>query len=226
MPSYKRRQRGKKLESPVSGWSPRYSGLWLIAHRLNELLDAKGSTVPAYEEEAWSQAERVVQTLAPRSEERKGRTILTSGLSQPSLSRAVAEFKRLAEREPVFLDVFPRPPARSKRNRLPPGTYSIDPLFGEKRLEIGVRVRSKGPFANAAWFLWQFYFRERGWQRLKRCSQCKRWFVDETRNHKKERCSDRCTWRWWNWARRQKKHGKGRKTATRSVSIPSPAAPP
>jgi len=54
------------------------------------------------------------------------------------------------------------------------------------------------------WLLWEFYFRKIGLERLKRCPQCKRWFVDRTRNKQKEHCSLHCTWQWWSWIKRKK----------------------
>lgn len=59
------------------------------------------------------------------------------------------------------------------------------------------------PRAFAAWYLWRYFFDRDGWQRLKQCPTCRRWFVDETRNRKKQRCSDSCTARWWNRRRRR-----------------------
>ncbi len=38
---------------------------------------------------------------------------------------------------------------------------------------------------------------------LKQCGQCGYWFVDLTRNHRKERCSGTCTNRWWTRKRRR-----------------------
>lgn len=55
----------------------------------------------------------------------------------------------------------------------------------------------------ALWYLWRFFFRDRGWERLKRCPKCLRWFVDNTRNKKKLRCSSHCTWQWWSRDRRK-----------------------
>jgi len=56
---------------------------------------------------------------------------------------------------------------------------------------------------EVVWLLWEIYFRNIGLDRFKRCPQCKRWFVDRTRNRQKERCSKHCTWQWWSWGRRK-----------------------
>lgn len=39
--------------------------------------------------------------------------------------------------------------------------------------------------------------------RFKRCPQCKRWFVDESKNRTGVRCSAACTNKWWTRARRR-----------------------
>lgn len=43
-----------------------------------------------------------------------------------------------------------------------------------------------------------------GRRRFKRCSMCEKWFVDRSPNHKKARCTEQCTWRWWSRSRRMK----------------------
>lgn len=56
--------------------------------------------------------------------------------------------------------------------------------------------------------LWEIYFQKIGLDRLKCCPQCQKWFVDRTRNNKKERCSMRCTWKWWSWRKRKEEGHK------------------
>jgi hypothetical protein len=56
--------------------------------------------------------------------------------------------------------------------------------------------------------LWLSYFQREGWKRLKRCPQCKKWFVDETKNRMKVHCSEQCKWQWWN---REKRSEAGHK---------------
>ncbi len=51
--------------------------------------------------------------------------------------------------------------------------------------------------------------------RVKRCAQCHRWFVDATKNHLAARCSPRCTWQWWSRSRRRERgHSQYRRRAT------------
>jgi hypothetical protein len=47
------------------------------------------------------------------------------------------------------------------------------------------------------------YFGHASPERLKCCAQCGRWFVDQTRNNIRLRCSRACTWRWWSRERRR-----------------------
>lgn len=52
--------------------------------------------------------------------------------------------------------------------------------------------------------------------RIKRCQHCNRWFADITRNRSKLRCSQKCTSRTWNRAkRREASHKQYRKKAHR-----------
>jgi len=62
----------------------------------------------------------------------------------------------------------------------------------------------------AIYLLWVYFFRDRGWERLKRCPQCGKWFVDASSNKNKSRCSMECTWKWWDRPKR-KEAGHGRK---------------
>jgi hypothetical protein len=46
--------------------------------------------------------------------------------------------------------------------------------------------------------------------RLKRCPQCMKWFVDESRNRSMSRCSQECTNKYWNRARRRDANHRNR----------------
>jgi hypothetical protein len=64
-------------------------------------------------------------------------------------------------------------------------------------------VTTRDTVGTALWHLWLFYFRDHGWDRLRRCSVCRNWFVDQSKNRCMLRCSLTCTWRWWNRVRRE-----------------------
>jgi hypothetical protein len=88
----------------------------------------------------------------------------------------------------------------------------------KRRIELYPTVDGS-PAGMALWVLWQEYFKKEGWKRLKKCPQCKLWFVDRTRNKKKERCSSDCTWKWWSWGRRKAEGHKLPKTKIRKSQI-------
>lgn|SRR5262245_7651953 len=59
----------------------------------------------------------------------------------------------------------------------------------------------RGPLDDAVTAAWTVL--RSGWlSRIRRCARCGRWFIDQTRNHSKQRCSTTCTYRWWNRGRR------------------------
>ncbi len=192
------RERQVNLGTRESYWS---LGLDEIARSLNQL---PGLSWPAAE--AWRAAEGIVSWVVPDAGAPKGRTFLTG--ARPSswptpakplrLEFAARAFNRMTKKIPARLIIRG---IRTKRGRL----------------DLRSTVESPGEGGWAAWLLWRSFFQDEGWLRLKRCAQCRRWFVDTTRNHKKERCSKRCTWGWWNWKRRKEAHGcKGRKVAPRA----------
>lgn len=69
----------------------------------------------------------------------------------------------------------------------------------------------RDPRGEAVWRLW-LVVRGRALNRLRRCPQCAKWFVDETKNLKQARCSAACTWAWWSRTRRRAaRHGTARR---------------
>lgn len=52
--------------------------------------------------------------------------------------------------------------------------------------------------------LWDFYFTNECWRRLKKCRKCRAWFVDHSRNHGKRFCKRECADLWWTRAQREK----------------------
>jgi predicted RNA-binding Zn ribbon-like protein len=74
------------------------------------------------------------------------------------------------------------------------------------------------PLDIALNIVWDYYFRNQGWTRLKRCPVCQTWFVDTTRNKSMLRCSRECTLRWWDYNQRKKAgHVKSNKGGSRHV---------
>jgi len=186
-------QRGKtksnfKKWTRIFGIGGKYGELFLIAQNLNLLLKGEDSPV-------WRQIETVVEAMTdqPPHPETVGTTLLTGGppfhwypgrnLRLPKF--AIGVFNRLARKNPVALRI------REGKDRM-----------GYPRLEAVQAPSSE--MEHALWLLWRFYFQDEGYKRLKRCHNCFRWFVDDTRNRSKRRCSSNCTWQYWNRDRRRK----------------------
>ena len=75
---------------------------------------------------------------------------------------------------------------------------------GKRNVWYGMRaVNPQDGRGNLVQFLWAHLFINTERDRLKKCPQCLTWFVDRTRNTKKERCSAACTDQWWNRSRRR-----------------------
>ena len=85
-------------------------------------------------------------------------------------------------------------------------------LGGEKKagkIELFPDYKGLNTIQAGLLLLWEYYFKDGGWQRLNRCPECEKWYVDDTRNKSKERCSAHCTNLWWTRARRKEAgHGK------------------
>jgi hypothetical protein len=66
------------------------------------------------------------------------------------------------------------------------------------------------------------YFGHASPERLKGCPLCGRWFVDQTRNNVRLRCSLACTWRWWNRDRRRRAGHAASRRLTRNQRTSRP----
>ena len=174
---FTKRKGGKRLPNLVRRTFPSDDpvfGLQFIADRLNNLAYLNGDSL-----RAWQDAETIVLCSVTKPD--RG-TIITGINRFPSL--AVRRFNRFAEQATVRL-------------------YVRQEMTKRRRLLTTAHINSSDAISSATWYLWRFFFQKSGWERLKHCPQCRKWFVDETRNKKKERCSDRCTARWWNRDRRK-----------------------
>jgi len=67
-----------------------------------------------------------------------------------------------------------------------------------------IRLRAADQHGLAAQELDRF-FRNPSRDRLRRCQQCARWFIDMTRNKSARRCQRGCTVAWWNSQRTTKR---------------------
>jgi len=88
------------------------------------------------------------------------------------------------------------------------GAYDEDMHGGRIHRDVaGLAFTS--PAGYACYLLWKIR-EEEALDRVKRCPQCQRWFVDETRNKSAARCSAGCTARWWDRSRRRAARAKSR----------------
>ena len=86
----------------------------------------------------------------------------------------------------------------------------VIPHMEEKDLEEGeifAGFRTETTTGSILSLIWRIFING-DWKRFKQCPQCKKWFVDKTRNKKKDRCSAHCTWQWWSRERRKEEGHK------------------
>lgn len=161
-----------------------FGGLQIIADRLGDLPDLRclvaGRDCNPVDKEACT-AWALVETI----------------VTAPSLARAAALFTEAAARHPVNM-VVEYPVMGIKKGKVP-----TDDRFIETTAPPHTLVSSRDAVGATLWHLWLFYFQDFGWLRLKRCQFCQIWFVDTSKNRSTARCSDPCTWKWWDRNRRK-----------------------
>ncbi len=182
-------------------------GLDGIVWHLNRIHEFDGEMA-----EAWKRAEQIVtyaieaepvrirlfdfSSLRPKSRTDYLVEAIQAQRRKPSLRKAAKAFNAWAQDIPARLEIMSVP---TKSGLLP-------------------EVHTDDDNGFAAWMLWRCFFVEQWW-RLKRCPQCRKWFVDKTRNGVMVRCSRSCTDKWWTLARRREAHhhvpGSARKTKRR-----------
>jgi len=206
-------QKGSLAMDMKRGRLSQIEGLGFIAERLNEVLSEKlpegrelGRQLVRLSREksgrdytwkddplsCWRMMEGIIEAMTDQPSREKPlpspRKLLTQK-SWDSYNRvllptfSISAFNDFAEENPVPLKVVRR---ESRRET-----------------EIHAGHHPTNEIQEALWFVWRFFFHDRGWERLKRCPQCMRWFVDDTRNKQKLRCSSQCTWQWWSRDKRK-----------------------
>lgn len=183
----------RRMLRSVRGRSPSRA-LEDLAWFLNKLPEMSGGMA-----EAWKEAERVVQFVVPDPNRTRAiRRLLGTPPDlmpprMPSLEDAAWAFNRMTKRLPSRLTIRADRQARG-------------------RVVFRPDVTGPGEAHLAAWMLWRFFFPDEGWRRLKRCPQCRKWFVDTTKNRTKTFFPDSCKDRWWN---RERRRGAGHRTNQR-----------
>ena len=160
-----------------------------LAHGLNVL--RKGQTHDRESKRVWENVERIVLGVVEDKLPRKRRTILSDlmvGVGAPSLENAQRSFHWLSKQYPVELTI--------DLKRTQKGVLAVP----------GVRAHESHSGLGVAFLhiLWEDFFGNRGYERLKTCQRCGDWFVDLGRNKKGVYCSTRCSSRWWNRNERRK----------------------
>ncbi len=82
----------------------------------------------------------------------------------------------------------------------------------EGEIAISATTESTSPVGGTVWLLWEHYFRNQGWRRIKRCrlSSCSKWFVDRTRNRIGQDCCTHHTNLFHSWKyRKERKKDQG-----------------
>ena len=144
--------------------------------------------------EAWVRVEEIVIGVVRETIPRKGRTILRemlTGVHDLSLENAQRNFHWLAKQYPAQLSI--------KLIRTPKGHKGHDvptPLL------VAHEPASSGDFLHLR-ILWECFFGNQGYERLKPCQRCGDWFVDCGRNKRAVYCSEVCGNRWWSRSQRR-----------------------
>jgi hypothetical protein len=140
-----------------------------------ELRRRMGALPPGWAEyEAWEVAEKIMEECQGVPAE------------DPLPSGVVRRFNALTREVPVNLYIGER--GRQDRRETYPW---IEPTMDREPRGFVLQI------------LWGVLTQSRARDRLKQCPRCQRWFVDRTKNKGKARCSESCTWRYWNRTRRK-----------------------
>jgi hypothetical protein len=184
---------------------------WYQLHALAKLLNGDTST-------EWGPMAEQLRPLA--------RQVVTACVGRPPTApiprAAAAPFNRLAAATPFTFALAPQG-----------GAYDqlVASRGGEQhRLLLNPGSESGLMISCADWRgqvvkLLVDYFGHASPGRLKRCPLCGRWFVDQTRNNTRLRCSLACTWRWWSRdRRRQAGHAPARHRGVKKRRRPTRAS--
>ena len=185
-------KKNKKKFNLVQGESD-LDGLSYIASKLNKIGELQGEELSA-----WKEGEDILEAMTDqpgrdsiykKEPDRSVGTFLTMLSSRyrepnrqpiPLPQYAINTFNRWAMENPVRLQL----------------------RRGESGIEAGHQSTTES--GSVLCVLWEFYFHKERYKKLKRCPECRLWFVDDTKNTIKSRCSRKCTNRWWSREFRKK----------------------
>jgi hypothetical protein len=172
-----------------------FAGLQIVADHLNLVL-------PALKIEATEAG-----SSRARKEVFKAWQLVETIVSSASLAQSSEIFNRNAKNHPVTM--FVEYPVMGIEKGTEPGS---DRFIEKATKPPHTAVSSRDAIGESLRHLWLYYFRDHGWERLKRCQRCQDWFVDTAKNKSTTRCSAWCTARWWNRTRRKQ---QGHKQSTK-----------
>lgn len=194
----------KKEQRRVQRLHRGFYKLVTLANRLNDVAKCRQKALDAKKESD----RHYYATLAD------GWGLIEEILTLPTLANQVARFNKEAGRHPVKQQV--------RMRNVYDGDGTKEPLpertdFEDVKVSDGDDKKVPVPFttacqpscrAHALDVFWEAYFHDDGWKRFRRCPACQRWFVDDTSNRRKQRCSSKCSGTYWNRGRRRESKRK------------------
>lgn len=177
MPIRARSPEPQTFDQLVRSKKHRFFKLQYLADQLNDL--------PRYRERSLDAKEETARNWNVELTNSWG--LIEEILSLTSLRKQTDRFTSEARSNPVFQQV-------RMKNVTKNNSQSLQPV---PSFALPTTVRGQALDA-----LWEGYFHDQGWERLKRCAVCHIWFVDQTDNRRKDRCSSACTTVWWSRSRR------------------------
>ena len=199
----------KKEQRRVQRRYRRFYKLTNLAERLNDVPKYRQQVVDAKTESD----RRYYSALAD------GWGLLEEILTLPTLATRAVRFNREAATHPVKLQGRMRTAhGGDDKKELPPertdfeDAKASDEDGDEKKVPVPFTTACHpSPRAQALDVFWEAYFHDEGWERFRRCPACQTWFVDDTSNRRKKRCSPKCSGAYWNRGRRRESKRKGQK---------------
>ena len=155
----------------VQKWGSRWGALRVIKDALNGI---ESGSLDGPRAEAWRRIrEDVLRHITPALfPPTASGTLLGRGWTTPDVDWAAAAFNRLSKASGLRIGLA--------RGGVPTAAWGDDPL------------------GEGLWLLWRYGFDQGGWERLKRCDRCRRWYVDTMKNKRGRWCTRSCYDKDWN----------------------------
>jgi predicted RNA-binding Zn ribbon-like protein len=180
--------KGKKVRQSVRQETDRFAPLQRLAHLLNQTETVRGRVALRMRWDSRLVALKRMVTLTIRSPVRS-----------EEHNEAMRMFNELARDFPGVLKVS----AESREQ--PDGAAHRE----KPARAVGVWVANVSAsvtnevMGELLWLTWESLFRQKGYERLRECLNCRTWFVDRGRNRQARFCKLSCSNRWWTRGRRR-----------------------